>query len=527
MNSHEFSEKRHQDLWIEQSRQVGRWIFGISVFAVLACVKVLGPFADLSERQVQAARNQRLAETRLAAAQADLEASQAALKTQTGTLAVVNGAAAVLKEEPWAGRKTELQEAFRRLRTDYEILESTSPGERREWLEETGPDSGSAAPPVGQLPPALRREGSRGEFGPPLASRSNLAAQVPPALLEPGPGSLAETRSPVLARRARQWEATEALGIGREQLRQAVAAGSVDPLLREQTIGRFAGEASNTVQLISSDIRQQVLAPLAQRTRDLGGSESLDQAVTDMDRILVDWQTHAATSADWWQTVQGKESVIGAIGDSLEQSRVRLEETLKAESERLEAGVKAEARRVRELSAQETDAEAARQQHAGERAALEQALDDLLPSWLRGLVSIENLFQGFPLALLGLAVFVAFKLLSVRRHFSWVQRANKLSGAALADPATSTLWTLTWRGPGGSLATAAGLMAFVLLSWALFEVGWRELAAGLQWVDPADRWFGSGLLRPIRWAAALVFVVMLVGIPTLLLRSRHRARLAG
>ncbi|MCB1125832.1 MAG: hypothetical protein KDM81_05010, partial [Verrucomicrobiae bacterium] len=136
MNSHEFSEKRHQDLWIEQSRQVGRWIFGISVFAVLACVKVLGPFADLSERQVQAARNQRLAETRLAAAQADLEASQAALKTQTGTLAVVNGAAAVLKEEPWAGRKTELQEAFRRLRTDYEILESTSPGERREWLEE-------------------------------------------------------------------------------------------------------------------------------------------------------------------------------------------------------------------------------------------------------------------------------------------------------------------------------------------------------------------------------------------------------
>jgi hypothetical protein len=144
---------------------------------------------------------------------------------------------------------------------------------------------------------------------------------------------------------------------------------------------------------------------------------------------------------------------------------------------------------------------------------LKEKMETILPQWVRGMVTVEQMVQVYPLIMLGIAIYVLGIGLALTGHYRVIANDMKWSGEERSDPAYSSLWTLTYRGPYGTgLILAVYLVTFTCL-WAFFEQGvtifstWHEAVGkdpvkGLSMVRPAD-W----VVRVI-WLAGVALVVL-------------------
>jgi hypothetical protein len=115
MTDRTFRYERHYELWQERSKQVGRWVLGTLVFAILVQWKVLRPYVVESRQQEKLGKVVASAKQAMTRFNADL----AALVTVSTTLKSVNDN---LKKQPLIAEKEKLSANIGEIASAYRKL---------------------------------------------------------------------------------------------------------------------------------------------------------------------------------------------------------------------------------------------------------------------------------------------------------------------------------------------------------------------------------------------------------------------
>ncbi len=267
----------------------------------------------------------------------------------------------------------------------------------------------------------------------------------------------------------------------------AVRLGAIDPLEQLAQIPQVQ-EWDPEIDASIADIRERVEQWERERVEDpnkdwLRTQDAKSQTLEDMARKMVQWSEECA---------QQVESAKDTARDRLQQQQSRLASDL-------------------------AEHEASLQAEQEEMAKLLDEIDQVLPGWLRGIVSPRQLIQLFPWALpllLGLVGLSAFKL----RQLSAALESELARLQYRAGIPTNSLWTLRPK-QGFPQAATAGLALLSLGTglWA-FHAGCRHLLA---WRDLTDEtvWRITG---PTLWIAISVGYLAFVACGWGLVRSLTR-----
>ncbi len=158
---------------------------------------------------------------------------------------------------------------------------------------------------------------------------------------------------------------------------------------------------------------------------------------------------------------------------------------------------------------------------------LSDTLDSILPEWIRGMVTPEEMILLHPTVLLCLLALLGLKAHLIRRSFLRVRGKIYPDGAYHRDPALSSLWTITCRGRFGTLRTVVVLIAGSTSLWWIFEIASTR---SLEWSrgHPDGEW--TSILPSPATTLLLgraAFALAAVGIVWWVLRDRRREPAPG
>ena len=256
-------------------------------------------------------------------------------------------------------------------------------------------------------------------------------------------------------------------------------------------------------------VRNDVVAPLRQSVKipnhpvDIG---NLDDQVAGLEGFIDGWERRYI-GKQWYDTLNRKEMTMRDLGDELN-------DRLNAFSAVIE----------RELRAVQQSRTAAEQQlqalnntivaEEDKLAKIDEELQSILPNWLRGLVTAEEIIQVLPIFLTGIALYVAILGLRLTRHYQIFAAGAGLEPAITVDPDMSSSWTLIARGRYGTPLTLAVYAAFYLLIWVMLE---KSISLLLEWISimPSNAWIESPQFWQIyRWGSRVVLIAVLAFVCT-------------
>ena len=266
----------------------------------------------------------------------------------------------------------------------------------------------------------------------------------------------------------------------------------------------YQQEADKTIHTIGKMLRGQILEPLRRSMQVPAQGDALanlTNEVTTLEQFIDSWEQHYI-GKNWYRTLDLKEATMldltrdlnrrlsefaAVIAHELTQIK-QARETATAQLEALNRTIAAEGDKLKEI---------------------DKELQAILPAWLRGLVSAEQVIQLLPLFLLGSAIYVLVLGLGLTRHYELYATGRQFTPGVTDDPAMSSTWTLIARGRYGTLLTLGAYLGFFVLVWVLFEK-----ATGLlgEWViiDPRQAWVASPKAwLGFRWLARLVFLALI------------------
>lgn len=235
----------------------------------------------------------------------------------------------------------------------------------------------------------------------------------------------------------------------REALVVRLEAGSVqDP----------QAEADAALQAMAAEFQETVVGPLEDLEGPGGGGPGGEGALARILTARIDAVIEDSRGTDWYRAGSGAST---RLEDELQSLRTDAIEALV----RLRNGVSAQMELTTEqsetLSAQLADADAAAQSR----------LDGAIPSWARGLVSVELMVRIYVLVILGLALFLVGSGVSAAGHFQAMADGHGVSAESRGDPVLSSPWTLTWRGAGGTAATVLTYLGVLGGLWLCLTLG--------------------------------------------------------
>ncbi len=260
-----------------------------------------------------------------------------------------------------------------------------------------------------------------------------------------------------------------------------------------------ARAATRAVDAITRNAHEHVAAPLERATAEAEGA-GLDlgpftAATQSFDTRLNRWREDHLGERSWYESVAGKEQELSGLAQLLDGWRRELTTHLTPQVERAAAADAALAAQTKRLEQALADA-------ATRQTQLRSSVAELLPDWIRGLVSPEELVRAYPFALAGLALLVGLAAALARHHFIRCRDALYPDGTARRDPALSSLWTLVFRGCRGTFWTTAAYAVAVALWFACMRLG--VSSATDAWNDPffGDPPFSASWLivpRLVQW----------------------------
>ncbi len=516
MKNQTFSEERHAALWAEKSKQVGRWVFGTLVFGVLALLKVVGPYGE------HAGAVQRLAGT-LQSNTTHLATVTTEMTNNALVLAAVPSLLETINQAPWKAEMEQLKGRFRQLGQEYRSLADSDPKEVRDLVRPSveravAPEGGSSAT---EPAPDRRRSTVQALSGRELtdgASAGSLTRQVDASVL-------ARTNLSRSAARAVDARAGAAgtFRLTPEVLTQMQTREQFRSTLRTNAIQVFRAEAKQAREAVAKSAEAAVVKPLETLVAKLPEGSAARNGVSatlDETRQIISAPPPETSEDEWWQTVEGKDSVSGALQGRLDQKQKQLQSLLSGQQRALETDQAALKKDAATL-----EADLARQRQ--ELKQTEAEMQSLLPDWLRGLFGVPVLLQTYPLVLLALGGVVAGLALGTRNHFRRVRAAKGLDAKVLEDAAASTLWTLTLRGRWGQWATGAAYGGFYLMLAALQFGAGRALQSGLGYLDPRERLLPVGTVITVAWVGGILSVLVAGAMVFLLHREAETIRDGG
>lgn len=292
----------------------------------------------------------------------------------------------------------------------------------------------------------------------------------------------------------------------KQELIERYAALRTSPPPQPIEPDRYQREADTTISNIGRQLQQNIIQPLQASSRTDGtlatGLEELTAEVQGLDQFVGNW-VGRYQGVNWYATIDRKESAMRDLTRELNRelddfsvfvgNQLRVVEQ---EKEKIEKQTKA------------LDQDINKEQDLLDK--IEAELQSILPQWLRGLVSTDQVLQIMPIALLVASAYVFFIGLSLTHHFNLYAEGKALSENVKSDPVMSSLWTLIPRGSVGTALTVLAYTLFFLAIWLLFERSMRLL---LNWVtiDSSQAWIGkTQFWNLFLWVGRLVMIGMLV-----------------
>ena len=166
----------------------------------------------------------------------------------------------------------------------------------------------------------------------------------------------------------------------------------------------------------------------------------------------------------WYSTRDTKAQTINELSDDLNENLSALSRTLEKERQQLFVNKQQLDDDIQQLQSINL------KDQTQELDELQNRMIEVLPSWMRGLFSIEQLALFFPHIIAGILLFVIWLGRSLSSHFAAATIAIN-DKELIADPAFSSNWTLIRRTSWGTLQTVASYLLYAAAMIAAFEKG--------------------------------------------------------
>jgi len=201
-------------------------------------------------------------------------------------------------------------------------------------------------------------------------------------------------------------------------------------------------ESQEILVEIASDLKDEIIAPLRAATNQLPDDNRLSKVPDTLDASVNKW-LETFREVDWWRTVARKNETTREIGEKLTQILDSASANAQAATDEIK--IKSETMRSKLENAKKIVETLNKQ--------LQNVMDRALPAWARGMLKVEQLLVVYPWLLAGLAALLVATGWRGSRQFHAMADGEGWSAEERRDPLLSSSWTLTNRGPSGSIAT--------------------------------------------------------------------------
>lgn len=271
------------------------------------------------------------------------------------------------------------------------------------------------------------------------------------------------------------------------------------------TSKEYQQTADATIRTISDLLREEILAPL-EATQPVRGPRPLSSQIEDLRKFVTVWE-QGYLGRRWYGTLSEKDAAIYELTQSLDGRLYEFASVLRSEQLRITTDRK----RLEELrGALENDID----REAEKLKELDKRMQRILPQWIQGLLTIEEMVQLFPVILLMLVLYVFGTALFLTRHYEYAMDRIDLSERERKNRSASSIWTLTDRGHLGSTLTISVYLAFIAATWIFFEWGclilgeWLATDGKGAWISSergfqALQWIGRTALFSVIWYLVL------------------------
>lgn len=261
-------------------------------------------------------------------------------------------------------------------------------------------------------------------------------------------------------------------------------------------------EADTTIRAIGNLVRNDIVAPLAGVLADhpdiAATMPKLSETIDALRLFANQWETDRIGQR-WFRTLDGKNREMVELTDALNTQiqgvSTALGQTIRVLNQQIQTGDK----QITALSKAIDE--------ANER--LKNVLDQLFPKWMKGIVNIQQMTQIYPMALIGLMLYLAWMVASMSRHFRYIARKLKFDGANITDGATASLWTMTAKSTRGTILTMSAYCTFILVVWALFEKGTDVLYGWIDFAQDEALLMSAALYQGLQWAGRAIFTCLI------------------
>lgn len=262
----------------------------------------------------------------------------------------------------------------------------------------------------------------------------------------------------------------------------------------------YQAEADQTVKNIEAQVHDLVVTPLnaylLNDPRIARLMPELSAEVKTLPVTLKEW-THQNLGKRWYRTLESKTDRVETLSRNFEPKLLAISNKITQEKPNLVEKKTALKQAISSLE-KKSDIKAKKEL----MKTLEARMDKILPEWLRGLISVHQMIQLYPVIILGLVIYVMLISLSLNSHYQAMADIRKITAEEKKDPVFSSLWTLTFRGHLPTFSTIVAYISFVAVMWALFETGADILS---QWLIQENTGFmDQGHLDIIQWTGRLL-----------------------
>ena len=476
MADKDFQMERHYELWKDHNKQMSRWVFAVLLVAILIPWKVLIPYLESSTQLAQEREGLEKANSKLSGIKSN-EDLVVKLESQLGEVKKR------IENNSWGKPIQQLKKDFRELNRAYRSLRRKDPAEIVSKIYSVVPvqkalQMGQSAPPPTEPNSQLLNDLARLNV-----QREELLANQSPS------ASSSSTLSFVISRE--EWKTL--LNTKISNLPQKMADRAIT-----ETVEGVELHAINPVRGIIGD-------------KDYSGKtaifEKLTGQIEGLETQLRNWKEENLGHNTWFQTLDAKDSEIRRITSTLDRWQRDFQTSIGAKKQMIQE-------EKSELLIQQVITKAEIKKNEAEQKRLETELKTMLPDWLRGFIDIKEIFQLYPLALIGIIGFLGFKATLLRHHFFVIRQGLIPNSLVEKDTSASSVWTLIYRGPLGTIITGLTYLVIILLFWNLFETGTALTEKWLTY-NGEEAWpFIKEQSGFVLWLGRLIFLVGLIGIAT-------------
>ncbi|MFT4938940.1 MAG: hypothetical protein ACI88A_001972 [Paraglaciecola sp.] len=275
----------------------------------------------------------------------------------------------------------------------------------------------------------------------------------------------------------------------------------------------YQNMADATINSINTDVSRitdGVLAILTKEPQLRIQIPELPEQLTLIPSTLASWTTENLRH-NWYATIDRKDSTLDSLIRQLNQKFADVSHVLSRAQAELEPVVELKTTELTEKLKQLQMETTTKQQRLKD---LEQKMEKILPQWVKGMITVEQMVQLYPLITLGITFYIFTLGIALTGHYRIVASDMKWSREERCDPAYSSLWTLTFRGVIGTTLTLAVYFTAFTCLWFFFEHGATIYAA---WHDTGEKDL-IGAMTTFSSANWIIRAIWLVGIVFILLQ---------